>query len=584
MEYNAPELIQVEFARDGQKNEIPLSSSDPSSNLASFTTGFKPITMTPRSAGGKPPQGQDFNGILNILSAHIRFMNGGGRYRWDDEYVAAVGGYAKGSVIQSDDGEREYISQVDNNTDNFNEDPSVIGTSWKLTGGGDGVPIGIPLPSFRKVVPPGYLSISYDTETFVPRETYKQVDELCYCGDDENDTADFFFRCTDQTGTVRAVDGPYIALPAGALYFLRGLDPSGTRSRYKYQADALQTHVHEWYVTNPGALGSAGPAASSNASTNQRPLTSTPVAPRDGVAPRLADETRPMNIACDWIIKVADEVTNQEQIDFAYVMNEIQWLQAQAKNILVPISESGEVEIFVSVTGDDNNDGLSANRPVASIKKAIDIAYGYRNLSDSSASVYINIASGTYTEDLYLYASGLNTTIALICDNVTLNGFIQLSFGGTLSLNGTLTINAVGKTYAVAASYGSYVRQNGNLSLILSSTTTAFYANYGATIAIHAGVTIRSSAASIIYYAADRGQIYAESGKTITAAVPCYCANGFAYAQMGGIIRAQGQTFPGTWTGRRYYNIACSVMQTAGGVNFFPGSVAGTSDASSYYS
>lgn len=131
-----PDLIITPFgesADPGTIRPIPESTgpSDPKQN-ASWEKGFPSPTMIPISSGGVPPEGPDMNGVLNAISKHTVFLGGGGQYKWSDEYVSAKGGYSKGSVIQSDSGEFSYISTIDENSINFNSDPSSIGVEWLL--------------------------------------------------------------------------------------------------------------------------------------------------------------------------------------------------------------------------------------------------------------------------------------------------------------------------------------------------------------------------------------------------------------------------------------------------------------------
>lgn len=135
-----PDLILIPFAENaasGNIDDIPetLSPSDPP-QAASWSVGFPPVTMTPLAAGGIPPRGQSFNGVLNAISQHIVYQGGGGQYTWSDEYVSEKGGYPKGAVIQSDDGTSSYRSAIDNNTVNFNTTPSSIGAQWMPWAGG----------------------------------------------------------------------------------------------------------------------------------------------------------------------------------------------------------------------------------------------------------------------------------------------------------------------------------------------------------------------------------------------------------------------------------------------------------------
>lgn len=135
MEYTAPNLIPVPFAKNGEKNTIPQTVSDQSSNQASYSAGFPPVTMVPRASGGKPPQGRDMNGILYELSSNIQYLNAGGQARFNQDFCAAIGGYPKGAVLQSNDGTKSWVSSIDNNTD----DPNVNVQNWEVYGGGEGI-------------------------------------------------------------------------------------------------------------------------------------------------------------------------------------------------------------------------------------------------------------------------------------------------------------------------------------------------------------------------------------------------------------------------------------------------------------
>lgn len=129
-----PDLILTPFGTNsppGNIDVIPetLAPSD-LPQKASWQGGFPPVTMIPLAAGGIPPRGQDFNGVLNAISEHTVFQGGGGQYKWDAAYVAAKGGYPKDAVLQSDDGSAAYVSLIDNNSVNFNTSPDAIGVSW----------------------------------------------------------------------------------------------------------------------------------------------------------------------------------------------------------------------------------------------------------------------------------------------------------------------------------------------------------------------------------------------------------------------------------------------------------------------
>lgn len=104
---------------------VPQTTADPAA--ASFTLGFPPQTFTDEGAGGTPPDGRDFNGILNHLSAWCRWFMAGGTAPYDSSFQTAVGGYPRNAIVGSlTNPGRSWRSLVDNNTTN----PDSGGANW----------------------------------------------------------------------------------------------------------------------------------------------------------------------------------------------------------------------------------------------------------------------------------------------------------------------------------------------------------------------------------------------------------------------------------------------------------------------
>lgn len=105
-----PVVIPEPFAENGAKNTIPDQSPGSTEPNASWNTGFPPITMINRQAGGKPPLGADFNGILNALSQHAFFTQSGCIFPWrgsEDDFPGLnylVGAHVLGADM------KEYIA------------------------------------------------------------------------------------------------------------------------------------------------------------------------------------------------------------------------------------------------------------------------------------------------------------------------------------------------------------------------------------------------------------------------------------------------------------------------------------------
>lgn len=116
---SAPSVITTPFSDSGSKNTIPQTSTTGATDgLATWSTGFPDSTMIPISAGGIPPHGKDFNGILNAISSAVRWLQSGGLYQFNQNTAAAIGGYSKGALVLGQDGLTIYKSLSDSNTNN----------------------------------------------------------------------------------------------------------------------------------------------------------------------------------------------------------------------------------------------------------------------------------------------------------------------------------------------------------------------------------------------------------------------------------------------------------------------------------
>ncbi len=113
------------FGINGPREPI-LSTTPAGDNTASYESGFPPITMTLKSAGGLPPKGQDMNQILYELSALARWASAGALNAYDSSFATSIGGYPKGSMLISDDNSKIYFSTIDENTNN----PNSVSTGW----------------------------------------------------------------------------------------------------------------------------------------------------------------------------------------------------------------------------------------------------------------------------------------------------------------------------------------------------------------------------------------------------------------------------------------------------------------------
>lgn len=123
-----PSVLAMPFANNGTKNEIP--SAPTGTNKASLSEGFPQITSTAIASGGIPPERADMNALGNIATMFYYFMQCGGAYTFRADVSSTIGGYPKGALlwyIPATGIPNLLASTINNNTNNFNTDQSVIG-------------------------------------------------------------------------------------------------------------------------------------------------------------------------------------------------------------------------------------------------------------------------------------------------------------------------------------------------------------------------------------------------------------------------------------------------------------------------
>lgn len=112
-----PRQLAVPFASTGDKNNIPDKATQQTkeSGNAAYDSGFPPVTMTPISAGGIPPHGKDFNGLMHDITAAIRYVQAGGLYTYNADFAGAIGGYAKDAILAGVATTAVWLNTIDDN-------------------------------------------------------------------------------------------------------------------------------------------------------------------------------------------------------------------------------------------------------------------------------------------------------------------------------------------------------------------------------------------------------------------------------------------------------------------------------------
>lgn len=98
-----PSKFAIPFASGAGAGYIRAIPQTPSGTAgqASLQLGFPPENFTPVSAGGVPPFGQDFNGLLNQMTQWNQWQGTGAFPPYDSAFQTAISGYPQNSCVAS---------------------------------------------------------------------------------------------------------------------------------------------------------------------------------------------------------------------------------------------------------------------------------------------------------------------------------------------------------------------------------------------------------------------------------------------------------------------------------------------------
>jgi hypothetical protein len=229
-----PELIPQPFANDagpGFINTIPDVSGDPQE--ADYTSGFKPLTFQPVGSGGKPPLGQDFNGILYAITTHLYALQGGQLQTYRADVAAALTGYKLGALLAMLDGAGYWINLTAGNT----TDPDAGGAGWapayvfgptaKVVTGGV-LTLTAPEAAHPYLVFTGTLSGNQQVVVPTQFRSYLVINSCVMGG---------------FTLTVKTASGTGVAIPAGGAASPTAIYCDGTNVERQFVPSALPTSV-----------------------------------------------------------------------------------------------------------------------------------------------------------------------------------------------------------------------------------------------------------------------------------------------------------------------------------------------------
>jgi hypothetical protein len=126
-----PSVIGAPFCSAGTLGtDYVLPSAIASGTVVSQPNGVPIIQEQPLTAGGLPVSRKEWNGSVRFYSNFLVWLNAGGQFTFDAA-VVAQGGYSVGMILFDYATNRQVISLINNNTNNFVSTPSFIdNTNW----------------------------------------------------------------------------------------------------------------------------------------------------------------------------------------------------------------------------------------------------------------------------------------------------------------------------------------------------------------------------------------------------------------------------------------------------------------------
>jgi hypothetical protein len=234
-------------------------------------------------------------------------------------------------------------------------------------------------------------------------------------------------------------------------------------------------------------------------------------------------------------------------------------------------------------TGNDLNTGTSPSTAFRTIQHAFDV--GFSNYNYNRNALIVNLAAGTYTAGVSLLGMPVGCPVVNLVGNVVTPSSVQINV-----TNGNCIITSVGTLLNVS---GVTLSASGTATLTTSLgygvITSQSYCNmqncvFGSCGTIQ-GTSVNGGILTLgncTFTGTSANGLYAQNTGTITMANTSATYSGAVYtgANISAIILGSfigiGCLFAGSCTGVRFNVSYDSVIQTAGGgINFFPGSIAG---------
>lgn len=250
-------------------------------------------------------------------------------------------------------------------------------------------------------------------------------------------------------------------------------------------------------------------------------------------------------------------------------------------NLAGGIILTGNINYYVRTDGNDNNNGLS-NTPsgaFATLQKAADTA---ASLVNGNNAITINVADGTYTQNLTLPKTSGNGACTII-GNISLpaNVIIAPTSSDAITLLENSIWNVQGFTITASGGSAIAIKNNAVLkftNIVMGACSVAHFLPFaGSNSSMYAGGNYTISGGAIWHILTADGNHVEIFSKTITLTGTPNFTGSYIKAQGSSYVTHGNCTFIGGATGKKYDVSDLAIIDTnGGGINYFPGDSAGS--------
>lgn len=300
----------------------------------------------------------------------------------------------------------------------------------------------------------------------------------------------------------------------------------------------------------------------------------------------------PSEITESWLNSVQEELCSFiEWCGFTLDKNDTsQFLQAIIAKFVQKSSLrnrlTADLTLYVSTTGSDANNGLTAVTPFATIQHAYDVLQQDYDLNGFQAT--IQLADGTYTSGLSAVKPIFGGSLLINGNAVSPGNVIISTTSASCVVNSSGTIVSVQNFKCQTTTAGSCL-----IAAAFSTINITGPIIFGACAGIHlsaalgiinvqANYTVNGTA-TVHWSANDGGRLYCNNRVVTLSGTPAFSIYS-AQAYDSGLIYSNGSSFVGAATGVRYNVVANGVINTAGsGASYLPGNSAGSASTGGQY-